>query len=322
MHRHPARFLPALLGSLSLLSAAPLASAAQADGVCDPVESQAGLCWVAPTGYVIEAVTGPNGEFPVIDLNGDSVFSYLITGPGVGGGSCQQVHDISHASIQFPSTCAGGDLQVLNAAPAPELLTNGQGDPSCGFGSGDLANDVLKWDSGVDCDESRTFTVVIEGVVPAASTAMSIKAGPNCMQGTILGPACPNLTRLCPSNPNSTGVPAVIDFNGSFSLSANDFTLIGLNLPPDQPGFYFFGSTTVDLPFGNGRRCIGGPQVRLQKIGIPFTGSTVHQFDTTQPPLDALVPGVPYYFQMYYRDPMGGGEGFNTTDALCIVFAP
>ena len=46
------------------------------------------------------------------------------------------------------------------------------------------------------------------------------------------------------------------------------------------------------------------------------------QFDLTIPPLNSVVPGVPYHFQLYYRDPMGGGQGFNTTDALTIVFTP
>ena len=61
---------------------------------------------------------------------------------------------------------------------------------------------------------------------------------------------------------------------------------------------------------------------RLQKIGNPVTGNTATQFDLTIPPLNSVVPGVPYHFQLYYRDPMGGGQGFNTTDALTIVFTP
>jgi hypothetical protein len=316
MKKFPNRLLSLCLVGLG--TASPVLS--QANGICDPAEAQQGLCWLAPWGYVIEAVTGSDGEFPVINSQGNSVFSYLVTGPGAG--HCNGVPSISHASVLLPSSCAAGDLVILQASPAPQLQTHGQGDPSCGFGVGDLQQDVLKWDLGVACNSTSVYTLVIEGEVPAALTSFSFKAGPHCEQGTILGPACPNIKRYCPSSLNSTGQAAVIDFDGSFSISANDFSILGAGLPPNQPGFYFYGTVQTNVPFGNGLRCVGGPSLRLEKIGIPFSGDTLHQFDLTAPPLDTVVPGVPYFFQLYYRDPLAGNQGFNTTNALAIVFTP
>src|SRR5690606_38488487 len=180
----------------------------------------------------------------------------------------------------------------------------------CGFGVGDLDNDLLKWDSGVPCDGSAEFSVVITGEVPAQTTSFGIKAGQLCESGNILGPGCSNIVRYCPGTVNSTGEPAVIEYDGSFSLSENQFFLSGSGLPPNQPGFFFFGTEQLDQPFGNGTRCLGGNVGRLRKIGTTFMGTTVAQIDTTVPPLSSIVPGIPYYFQLSYRDPMGGGEQF------------
>lgn len=35
-----------------------------------------------------------------------------------------------------------------------------------------------------------------------------------------------------------------------------------------------------------------------------------------------ILPGVPHYFQLRYRDPTGGSAGFNATGARYVTFAP
>lgn len=307
---------------LAALSVPAVTFAEPVGQACDPVNEQAGLCFVSPGGFLVEAVTGPNGEFPVINDQGDSVFAYQISGPGALGGSCAQVFDISHASILVPASCALAPLSLVGAVPSVEYQTNGQGDPSCGFGSGDLENDVLKWDHGVDCDETRVYSIVLAGQVEAALTSFSLKFGPECSTATILGPGCPNLVDYCPGNTNSTGNAGEIVFDGVFSIAANDFSLLGTGLPPDNPGFFFFGTQAVEMPFGDGKRCVGGDVVRLQKIPVLVNGTVAAQFDFTKAPLDTVMPGIPYYFQLYYRDPESGGQGYNTTNALAILFTP
>lgn len=302
---------------------AVLGSAAPAaDGICDPAESLAGLCFVSPGGFVVEAVTGPGGEFPVIDAGGNSVFSYLITGPGATGGSCSGVKDISHASLLFPSTCSAADLDILEAHPAAEILAQGHGDPSCGFGTGNLKRDVLKWDEEVGCGSSLLVTVVIRGHVPAAPTTFSLKAGPQCSTDTILGPACPDVTRYCEATPNSAGDGTQIGYLGSLSIADNSFHLTASGLPPNQVGFFFFGTQEGHYPLGNGYACIAGRITRMDKSPFAPNGTTVLHVDFTVPPADAILPGIPYYFQMFYRDTLGGGAGFNTSDALIVTFDP
>ena len=303
-------------------SALPALAAVDADGVCGPQEQALDLCFVTSNGFVVEVVPGPGGEFPVIDGSGNSEFTYLVTGPGAAGGSCQEVHDVSHADLLLPS-CPDAPLDVVFSAPNGERLTDGQGDPSCGFGTGDLTHDVWKWDFGTSCQSSNLYTIVLEGVVPAEPTEFLLKMGGECETHTILGPGCPFPPPLiyCDSTPNSTGEPAGIQYDGTPSISANDFTLTVTDLPSDQPGIFFFGTEQAEVPFGNGVRCIGGSVTRFVKIPIVVNQAQV-QLDFTQPPLTSIVPGTPYYFQFWYRDPLAGGAGFNTSDAICVTFAP
>lgn len=321
MRRLSAQFFLLCLGGLVGLVPAGQA-VPQADGVCTPAESQAGLCWLAHWGYVIEAVTGPNGEFPVLDPAGNSVFSYLITGPGAGGGSCNGAFDISHVAIQLPVGCAKGSLRILDASPAPELLAPGQGDPSCSFGSGDLGHEVLKWDIGLACTTSRLYTLVVEGRVPAAPAAFSFKAGPLCKLGTILGPACPDAVRYCPTLPNSLGETASIGYLGSLSIADNNFFLTGAGLVPGQTGYFFFGTQEAEFPLGNGFGCVAGKIFRMEKMPISLDGKAALHVDFNLPPQDRIPPGLPIHFQLFYRDPAAGGAGFNTSDALIVTFYP
>jgi hypothetical protein len=178
-------------------------------------------------------------------------------------------------------------------------------------------------------------TTVLEGVVPSpCGMGNDPAADSNC------DPAQTTLTDLvtadmsldfgydpvpyvyCESLPNSTGAPAGIGAEGNPSISENDFYVTATGLPPNQPGWFFFGTQEQDTPFGNGVRCIGGTISRLRKIAIEITGEADVQLDFTFPPLDTIVPGVPYYFQLWYRDPMGGGANYSTSDALRVIFAP
>ena len=297
-------FLPRPATTALLVLTGSVAPAYANDGLCDADEQAAGLCFVTPDGFVIEAVTGAGGEFPVIDGNGDSHFEYCISGPGLSGQSCSGVHDISHASILIPH--CDGALVILDSWPTAEIQTNGQGDPSCGFGVGDLDNDVLKWDHGVNCNSAATFGFVVAGTVEAVLTDFSLKAGNACDVDTILGPDCPGPFNYCEGGVNSTGESGSIDYDGSLSISDNDFTLIATDLPPNQPTYFFFGTDQIQIPFGDGYRCIHDPE-RLQKVYADEQGTVSLDFDFTTPPFDVIAPGVAYYFQVFYRDPRRRG---------------
>jgi len=131
---------------------------------------------------------------------------------------------------------------------------------------------------------------------------------------------------FCDSTDNSTGLPALIDWAGTTSIVNNDFELVFSGLPLHKPAYLIYGRVAVNIPFGDVTRCVGGQLFRYKKI--PDTGATGMldvPFDFTQPPISGgpgqIVPGTEFYFQAWFRDPTGM-SGFNTTQGICVTFAP
>jgi hypothetical protein len=121
----------------------------------------------------------------------------------------------------------------------------------------------------------------------------------------------------CTANPNSTGNAAAISFTGSCSITVNSFTLISQPVP-NQSFLFFFGPNQIQVPFGNGFLCVGGG---LTRITPPMTASN----NTATRTLDLVGLGMTpstQNFQCWFRDPMGGGSFFNTSDAIQVVFVP
>ena len=113
--------------------------------------------------------------------------------------------------------------------------------------------------------------------------------------------------------------------SGNTSISANTFTLEILGAAPGQPGLFYYGPNQVELPFGNGFRCVGGAVTRLNPpivISSPW-GEAIHALDNTAPQhAGNIQPGTRWNFQFWYRDPADGGSTFNLTDALSVPFIP
>ena len=131
----------------------------------------------------------------------------------------------------------------------------------------------------------------------------------------------------CISAPNSAGAGATIGYTGTTSLSANEFVVEVQGMPPGVPVLFFYGSAQVQVPFGNGFRCAGAAVQRLfpARHADP-TGRTSRLIDFTQPPVSegpkAIEVGSTWNFQLWYRDPAGGGPGFNLSNALQASFTP
>lgn len=332
---------PWLVGALCLASADPasaLPTAGDNDGVCSQDEALLGHCLETPAGWVVEVVTGAMGEFPVLTPEGNSQFSYLITGPGAGDG-CNAV---SHADIQIP-VCVDNPLVIVSTDPRDtELLTNGQGDPSCGFGEGDLEHDVLKWNTSVPCDGSLTVTVVFEGIIGAELQEFLLKNGQDCQSASILGPSCTEEVGQdycfglnCPCGnddpnagcANSSGSGGLLTAAGSTSIMANDLTMTATNLIPGQTAALFSADNALNggngRVFGDGLRCAG---VNLERLNIGAADG-MGTF-TTGPGVIGLesnpVVGQTRRMQVWYRDPMGGpcNSGHNLTNGVSLLYAP
>jgi hypothetical protein len=133
----------------------------------------------------------------------------------------------------------------------------------------------------------------------------------------------------CIGAPNSIGGGAMISSSGSTSIAANDFTLHFQSARPGQFGLFYYGPQQVQIPFGDGFRCVGAGGVGTFRLYPPITadpfGDGQRPLDFTQPPASAgpgqIAPGSTWYFQYWYRDPGGpGGSGFNFSNGLGAPF--
>jgi len=138
-------------------------------------------------------------------------------------------------------------------------------------------------------------------------------------------------TNYCTISPTSVGPGAVISSSGSASIAANDFGLVASFAVPSEFGLFFYGPDQIDVPFGDGRLCVGAGGVGLFRLNPPqmvsIFGDIFRPVDFTVPPAGAgagqIFPGSDWNFQFWFRDPTGpGGSGFNTSDGLNVVFCP
>lgn len=131
---------------------------------------------------------------------------------------------------------------------------------------------------------------------------------------------------FCTSAANSSGNFATIHALGSESISANDLMLEARRCPPGKPGMFFYGTTAVQVPFGDGYRCAGGSARRLNPVVVVDpAGFAQLQLDFTAFPLGSgsgmVEAGDTRYFQYWFRDPAGpGGSGFNLTNGQRVTF--
>jgi len=126
----------------------------------------------------------------------------------------------------------------------------------------------------------------------------------------------------CQTSPNSVGAGAIMDSAGSLSLSANNLILIAYDAPPNASALYFYGQNETQVPFGNGFRCVGNPVTRLGILQIDGLGTAFLQLDFTSGSLTQVLPGSTWSFQLWYRNPLGGGAGFNLSDGRRFRFCP
>jgi hypothetical protein len=123
--------------------------------------------------------------------------------------------------------------------------------------------------------------------------------------------------KYCTANANSTGVAADISASGSNSSGAGDLTLTSEPVP-NQAGIFFHGQTAIQSPFGNGYLCVSqGLSRGTVVIGAGNTASYTYDNSGAKRDLSAYV-GTVRRFQHWFRDPMGGGARFSTSNAIAV----
>ena len=124
-----------------------------------------------------------------------------------------------------------------------------------------------------------------------------------------------DFSRFCGASANSTGSPARIEAGGSNQAGSGNLLQLTGNDVPNQPGIFFHGATQISAPFGNGTLCVGAPIVRLLPPVVGSGNTVTRTVDNAPFQVDQI-----RNFQYWFRDPMGGGSGFNTSDAVSVRF--
>ncbi|MFT4539520.1 MAG: hypothetical protein ACI841_000359 [Planctomycetota bacterium] len=128
---------------------------------------------------------------------------------------------------------------------------------------------------------------------------------------------------------NSTGLPALLSATGSSRVAADDAFLAARNLPANQFGTYFMGGAQSELPFGDGKLCVGGGATGLFRFDVMMSsaggymslGQGIVNHSLGLGANGTINAGSTWNFQLWYRDPSGPcGTGFNTSNAYSITF--
>jgi len=238
-----------------------------------------------------------------------------------GGEACFVCHDLADGGDSF--NAYGWDLRQLmnaganiNSALAQAEMLDSDMDPT---GSDNITEINASAQPGWTPGPNNTF-FFDDGSTSTGETP------PPAISGD-LDPAPGLGTNYCMSSANSSGQASLISAGGSASVAANDLVLSAGPGPVGEPGIFYYGPTQLaGPPFGNGFRCVGGPAGTVVRI-FPFAqgdaaGIMMQPLDNTAAAHAQVTAGASLNFQAWFRDPAGGGAGFDLSDGLNIVFTP
>jgi hypothetical protein len=141
---------------------------------------------------------------------------------------------------------------------------------------------------------------------------------------------CEPPLNFCSTTQNSSMRFAEMTHSGSTSLAANDFVIGAKDCPYNKPGMMFYGPTQANIPYGDGTLCSGAGGLGYFRIKPVLNTGPLGIVET---PLDysigvlgsgggQVTAGSTWNFQFWFRDPLGGPEGFSFSDGLEVHFCP
>lgn len=130
-------------------------------------------------------------------------------------------------------------------------------------------------------------------------------------------------TAYCdPNSLNSTGLPGLLEAQGSNLATDNNFTLHALQMPSNQFGYPLISSSQAAVPVAGGTLCLGG-QIGRFTSNLFNSGSSgdsgpisLDLANLPSPPGGAVMSGETWNFQVWYRD--SGTSNF--TNGVSVVF--
>ncbi len=204
-----------------------------------------------------------------------------------------------------PAVTRGGKLMLpvidLNPRPANEALVSVAGAPGDGFFT------PAHYRGAFAPGNSQTW-------IAQWTAAYAFGFSDNADNGF---PGAP----YCTSTLNSTGSAASIAASGSNSAAAGNLTLTAAPVP-NQSGIFFHARNQVETPFGNGFLCAAGGTVRGAVLTAAANQATYVYDNSDAKHSLGTYANTTRNFQFWFRDPMGGGASFNTSNAIEILILP
>jgi len=126
----------------------------------------------------------------------------------------------------------------------------------------------------------------------------------------------------CVAAPNSVSPSgAVISADGSCAVESDNFGLLAGPIPAGEYGVFFHGASQVQFPFGDGFQCAAGGIVRIwPPLAANDVGFVAKDVKNSGPGGNGIMAGTTRNFQLWYRDPAGGANGFNLSNGLEVLF--
>ncbi|MCP3914937.1 MAG: arylsulfotransferase (ASST) [bacterium] len=135
-------------------------------------------------------------------------------------------------------------------------------------------------------------------------------------------PDCRTPEPYCATVPNSAGPGVTISATGTTSLAANDLVFQMTGGIANNWGLFFYGEGQGMLPSGDGTICVGSNFFRFPTLQSNAAGMGSYAVDFGNLPSIGFEPFATWNFQYWYRDPIGGPEGWNFSHALAVTFCP
>ena len=247
--------------------------------------------------------------------------SSVIGQPPVANASADTTSGEAPLTVQFQSNASDADGSVVQTAWTYDDGTFSlAADPTKTFEVPGLYHVQLT----VSDDDGNTTGVTLAVDVQEAGEPIHVYCF--CGAGAPCGNTDPNAGCA-----NSTGSGASISSHGSASVTADDLFLESNGAPSNVNGIFYMGGGANQISFGDGQRCVSGNGQGIFRYALSNSG-TSGQF-TLGPvvgtsharfaPPGRIQSGQSWYFQNWYRDPMGPcGQAFNLSNGISVSFAP
>jgi len=128
---------------------------------------------------------------------------------------------------------------------------------------------------------------------------------------------------------NSAATGGLLSGARTASVATDDLEIAATQLTPFSIGLLFMGPTQLDIPFGDGRLCVGPTVFRLQIAAADVAGTALYgpgfvAMSNSIGGAAVITAGTTMNFQVWYRDSAAfcTTSTYNLTNGLSVVFSP